>query len=745
VVSTTLSCRRLFLLAYRPLLVAILALPVAAYAAARVQSAPVPQEMRSTAFTVRANGQTVEVAHAAASYEYVSFDMTGPVSVEITADEKGFWDKGVDIQPWRLGLRPVRDGQTIRFRLAGPAKLSISRPGDFLNHAAMLFLFAGAPPPPLPRDPKIKAYQSGVYHESLNPKSGETLYLAPGSYFFGSLNLLKVENVKILGRGTIVYDGPQDPNNDEGWMQKPDWHCVGAIEAHNVEIDGLTCIVRSRTWSIQMKDSTGFVYDDLRVIGGNPGNANQDGMDWLGGGDTVVRNAFIRSSDDDLVLQGNWDGYTDADMLRPGHDVRNILIEQSVLSTSISNIVRTGWPRKIFNSSNFTLRDSDILHGGIGACGQTYALFGMWGANGARGSHTDYKFENLFLDNWYSLEQMEQAYPGLRGFTFRNIWALDQPPLADSKMTGDVADVTFDNVKYGQARAAADADLPLVTSDGAQPAHFPARHGPVAAFTVDPPVFAPGENVTFTAQPSPGARHTWFFGDGTEAHGRRVRHRFPDAEGTQLDGAANGAGRFRVLLRVKERTGQPDSVGEDWAAQGLVAVVHWHDAVSIADPMIAGLTWQIYPGEWTELPSLAAERVVFSGEGPGLRADPQGFTHYAVAWDGLIDIPADGGYTFFLLDRDGARLVIDGVEVAKTGSSFAQVCGSPGNAMRYDRGSLGLRAGKHTLRLEGLHSASAGAPRLLWEGPALPLTDVPLAAYSHPRQDVVRQGTGKLR
>jgi hypothetical protein len=70
--------------------------------------------------------------------------------VEITAAEKGFWDKGVDIQPWRLGLRPTRTGQTIRFRLSGPAKLSISRPGDFLNHAKMLFLFAGAPPPPLP-------------------------------------------------------------------------------------------------------------------------------------------------------------------------------------------------------------------------------------------------------------------------------------------------------------------------------------------------------------------------------------------------------------------------------------------------------------------------------------------------------------------------------------------------------------------------------------------------------------------
>ena len=134
-----------------------------------------------------------------------------------------------------------------------------------------------------------------------------------------------------------------------------------------------------------MKDSTGFVYDDLRVIGGNPGNANQDGMDWLGGGDTMVRNAFLRASDDVFAMQGNWDGYTDEEMLRPGHDVQNILIEHSELSTSISNIVRAGWPRKTFNSRNFTLRDSDILHGGIGACGQTFGAARLLGRERRQG------------------------------------------------------------------------------------------------------------------------------------------------------------------------------------------------------------------------------------------------------------------------------------------------------------------------------------------------------------------------
>ncbi|MGA2634597.1 MAG: PKD domain-containing protein [Terracidiphilus sp.] len=712
----------------RSLFVAVLAFSAAAHAGSQVQAAPVPAEMRSTAFAVTVNGRHVDVAHAAASYEFVSFDTKGPVNVAITAAEPGFWDRGVDIQPWRLGLRPTRRGQTIRFRLASPAKLSISRPGDFLNYAHMLFVFAGSPPPPLPRDPKIHVWKPGVYHQSLNPKSGETIYLAPGSYFFGSLNLWNVENVKVLGRGTIVYDGPQDPNNDEGWIQKPDWHCIGTFQAHNVEIDGLTCIVRSRTWSIQMKDSTGLVFDDLRVIGGNPGNANQDGMDWLGGGNTIVRNAFIRSSDDVFASQGNWDGYTQDDMTRPGPDVDNILIEHSELSTSISNIVRAGWPEKIYNSKGFTLRDSDILHAGIGACGQGFSLFSFWGAENAKGIHSGFTVENLFVDNWYSLVQLEQEYPGLKGITFRNIWALDQPPLGESTITGDVADVTFDNVKYGQRRAMSDADLPLVVSGGAQLPRFTPVHDPVAAFMVNPPVFAPGQTVTFTADPSPDARYTWLFGDGTEASGRRVRHRFPDAEGTQLD----GSGRFRVLLHVEDKKGN-----QDWAAQGVVAVTDWHFSTHPAGATVPGLNWQIYPGVWTELPDLAKERAVFKGESAGLQADSKGFTHYAAAWDGFIDIPADGGYTFHLLARDGARLVIDGVEVAKTGPPFAQVCGSPGNAMRYDRGSLGLHAGLHVLHLEGLHSASQGTPRLLWEGPALPLKDVPPVAYSHVRQDGV--------
>jgi hypothetical protein len=720
------------LLCLRALFVAVIGVQTVVHAASLVRPAPIPREMQSNSFTVTVDGRPVDVLHAAASYSIVSFDARGPVTVEVTAAEPGFWDKGVDIEPWRLGLRPVREGQTIRFKLAGPAKLSISRPGDYLNHATMLFLFAGTPPPQAPTGPNVHIVPEGVHHSSLNPKSGDIYYLAPGAFVFGSLNLWQVHDVKVLGRGTIIYDGPQDPNTDEGWMQKPDWHCVGAVEARNVLIDGLTCVVRSRTWSIQMKDSTGFTYNDLRVVGGNPGNANQDGMDWLGGGDARVHDAFFRTSDDVFAMQGNWDGYTQEDLTRPGHDVRNISIDHSVLSTSISNIVRAAWPQKIFNSQNFTLRDSDVLHGGMGACGQEFGLLGMWGAKGARGNHSDYTFENIFLDHWYSLVQMEQENPALRGFTFHNIWALDQPPLAASNIIGDVDGVTFDNVKYGQTRAAGNVDVPLLVGSGAQPAKFPPVQGLDAQFTVDPPYVQRGKRITFTAKAAPRATYTWLFGDGTVGHGRQVTHIYTDADGTDLD-ATNGAGRFRVLLHVEDKAGH-----QDWAAQSIVAVAKWREAINSVGSTSPGLAWKVYPGTWTMLPDLTKENAVFSGESSSFQADAQGYTRYAITWDGFIDIPVDGGYTFHLIDRDGARLVIDGMEIAKTGPPFAQVCGAPGNALRYARGSLGLRAGLHQLHVESLHSVINHVPRLLWEGPALHIADVPLAAYSHPRLAAVK-------
>lgn len=108
-------------------------------------------------------------------------------------------------------------------------------------------------------------------------------------------------------------------------------------------------------------------------------------------------------------------------------------------------------------------------------------------------------------------------------------------------------------MKYGQQRVETSADVPVSVTDGATPVAFPAPTGPVAAFAVEPPFLASGDQATFTADEIPHARYTWLFGDGTIARGRRVTHKFSDALGTALDDV-NGAGRFASSSTSKPAT-----------------------------------------------------------------------------------------------------------------------------------------------------------------------------------------------
>jgi hypothetical protein len=105
--------------------------------------------------------------------------------------------------------------------------------------------------------------------------------------------------------------------------------------------------------------------------------------------------------------------------------------------------------------------------------------------------------------------------------------------------------------------------------------------------------------------------------------------------------------------------------------------------------------------------------------------------NYAIVFDGFLNIPTDGGYTFTLLARDEAQLEIDSAPVAISPKPFAQVCGSVGNAMQATRGSIGLRAGRHTIRVQMTHTTGPNDFAVKWQGPGLPLSDIPASAFSH--------------
>jgi hypothetical protein len=147
-----------------------------ALAVAHFGIAPIPDEVRTDYFVVTINGHTTPVLHAASSYYLLNFDLDGPATVSIRAVDAHDWDRGVEIQPMRYGIRPVRRGATITFRIPGPVKLSVARPGDHFADAERLFLL-GSPPDEshiTAKTARVRYYAPGVNrerHRSANRRS----------------------------------------------------------------------------------------------------------------------------------------------------------------------------------------------------------------------------------------------------------------------------------------------------------------------------------------------------------------------------------------------------------------------------------------------------------------------------------------------------------------------------------------------------------------------------------------------
>jgi len=684
-----------------------------------------PAEIRSDRFSVTVNGVAVPVAHAAAGYHFADFDIASSAEIAVTAPTDGYWNKGIEVQPWRHGIRPRREGRTLRITISQPMKLSISRPGDRYADAEMLFLFANAPETevPEPGDPGLRYYAPGVYRENIHVKSGETVYLAAGAVVFGSLNVWEAENAKILGRGIVIHDGAQNPNKDEGWQHRPDWHGITMHEARRVVVRGITCVVRSRTWMIQLQGCSDLRLENLKVIGGCRGNANQDGIDWLGCGDTVVRGCFFRCADDIFALYGNT-GFYDRTVSVPGKDVRNILVENCVLSTSVSNVVRVGWPRKVFNSDRFTLRNCDVIHMGSGACYVPFALAEFWAEPDGKGSHTNYLFEDVRLDRWYSLAQLRMLHDEahLCNIVFRNITSADQDALVPSAIRGDAQGVRFENVKLSDRLAVTEADLPLERSELAAAPYVGKGDYPAASFMYPEGLLLPGQMLNFDARAttagSTGARivaFAWSFGDGCSAQGPMVEHAFPDLEGTLLD----GSGRFRVTLTVTDERGRHDTI-----CRPVLVAAELHPALSVAPPQ-PGLNYRYWEGHWDTLPDFAKLSPLVSSVASSLKATPRRSAEdYGLEYEGYLRVPTDGGYSFQMLAKDPARVEIAGRQIISSLPPMPQSCRTPGNCVQVANASLALAAGWHRLRIVFTEGKGPAAFALKWQGPGIPLSDI---------------------
>lgn len=453
---------------------------------------PVPWEFGSARYAVTVNGQPVTVFFAAMNVHFASFDFSGQADVKVTINENDyhrndgrtylkaaeFWQESAVVRPLSRGIKPKTAGRDVNFAITQPGQYSIERPGTGGFEDEVLFLFANAPEKnvPLQDDPKVIWLGPGVHQRSIDLTSGQTLYLAPGAVLFGGIDVWDAENVRICGRGTVVYYGPQSMNVDTGWVHQRDWHPLTAHAVKGLTVEGVTFVGRSRVWTIQLYETLDAVFDNIKVITSFPANLNGDGIDWYGGGRAVVRDSFFRVADDCFAVhpadasialrvdRGGGGHLPGAPQTEPHHatgEVSDITIERCVFWPTVANIFRAGWSNQSLTTRNITLRDCDVIH--ISShewMGAADALFTCLSPDGSGdGQHSNYLFENIRFESPAALLSVNWPQAHLRNFRFKDI-RLDKG-ASKSFLRASADGVSFERVRVKDQSAASASDLQL--------------------------------------------------------------------------------------------------------------------------------------------------------------------------------------------------------------------------------------------------------------------------------------------
>lgn len=445
---------------------------------------PVPEEFGADYYGVLVNGKPVPVFHAGLNVYFASFDFTETADVAVTSkadtdkysgqtsnkeavkvDEKGYWRGEAFVRPLSKNIKPTLSGPTVRFALADAGQYSVERAGTGNFKDDVLFLFANRPDtdrPDLTAKNTIHL-KPGIHCRNIDLTTDQTLYMDAGAVLFGAINVWNAKNVSILGRGIVLYYGPQSETHDDGWKNQKNWHPLTTHNVQGLTVRGVTFIGRSRTWSLQTHTTFDAVFDNIKILAVNPQNINGDGIDWYGGGRAKVLNSFVRSMDDCFAFftpESSLDMW--ATTRNTVGEVSDIYIDNCVLWSTLANVFRIGFNGQALKTNNVTMKNTDIIHISKGNWYAPWSLFCMVSPNSkGQAIHRDYLMETIRFEEPAALFGLQNPEVQFHHLTLKNITMTDEP--TPSLINCTTSDFTFDNVMLGGKRIRKEGDIPLKT------------------------------------------------------------------------------------------------------------------------------------------------------------------------------------------------------------------------------------------------------------------------------------------
>ena len=141
----------------------------------------------------------------------------------------------------------------------------------------------------------------------------------------------------------------------------------------------------------------------------------------------------------------------------------------------------------------------------------------------------------------------------------------------------------------------------------------------------------------------------------------------------------------------------------------IIRRAHLMDSLSVPTGL-RSVTSKIYRGSYQKFPDVKITKPSTSDLLPRTYVTIRrlGNAPGAILFEGNLEVPRSGEYQFQLASDDGARLLVDGREIATTPAEFS---------IRRTTARVQLATGTHDFRLEYLNLASYAILELQWKGP----------------------------
>lgn len=260
----------------------------------------------------------------------------GPYRVEIQCLDQQV--ESALVRPLSLGIQPeIADGK-VCFTLPEPSQVTVEFNGG-VEGALHLFIDEPDAEKPDPDAPKVRYFGPGEYRDQfITVKNNETIYLDEGCILYGQIYCGLGKNFTIAGHGVLcgsIYDRYKD-------TLVP----VNLSNCSDFTIRDIT-ILDPSAWTVNLLKCKNAVIDNVKIVSAR---SNSDGFTFQNCENMLVKNCFVRSWDDNLVVKG-YNG-----------DTRNITFENCILWTDLAQSCEIGYETRAKVIEDITFRSITVLH-----------------------------------------------------------------------------------------------------------------------------------------------------------------------------------------------------------------------------------------------------------------------------------------------------------------------------------------------------------------------------------------------